>query len=618
MCATHFSVLITVIFCGWTVQPAVAAQTPEKQYTIINAEDFQVTPDTEKDMGAPLSALIQQIKDRGEPSILQLGKGIFYLYGEHAEHSAIVIDNTSDMIIRGMGPETRVIVRNPRIGAFFVSNGNNTWVEALSIDYNPLPYTQGTVLAINRAAGWFDLAVNRHYAPLSESWFSEAPKPFGQWGMIFDAKEATLKTGASDFIFIDQWEKIGDYSWRIFPVKEQVERLNDMRMGCRYVQLARYGRGGAVFFWRCRESGVRNIEVYASQSVAIGSAASDRITVEGVSVLRKPGSKRLISTDAGAVLVQQNLRGPVIENCRFESMADDGVAVYGTPNQVKAVVSPSALRTERKGEIAPGDRLCMFEPVEGRILVTAHAIDVQDAPDNEYRVTLDQVIPNVRIGESGAFIYNISRCGADFVVRGNTFENHRRHGMMIMAQDGLIEGNTIRDLGGLGILLGNAPGAPEGGIPSGIIIRGNHILNVGRSRWYGIERKSAAIQVFTLAAGGKTAVDRGVKDILLEGNDVVNPPGAALYIGSAADITVKGLHASYTKDYMANHKTATVILENAASVRMSGIQVDSLSPLVEYGVLIEDSVAPGSTGVQVDDIHVSAPIDIEAIMDKRK
>ena len=105
-------------------------------------------------------------------------------------------------------------------------------------------------MLVNAEEGWFDLITQQGYPSLAEPWFAEAPKPYGQWGMIFDGKEPCLKAGAADFIFMESWEQLGRRAWRMRPVREQRERLKDMQYGDRFVHMARHGKGGAAFFYR--------------------------------------------------------------------------------------------------------------------------------------------------------------------------------------------------------------------------------------------------------------------------------------------------------------------------------------------------------------------------------
>ncbi len=588
-------------------------------YKTVSAREFQVTPDTGEDMGAPLSALIHQIIKEQTPAIIQLEKGTYYLDGNGCDHSVFMVDHARNLIIRGEGPETRLIVGRPSIGTFFFSSGEDLWVEDLSIDYDPLPYTQGRVLVVNAKGGWFDLAIDPGYALLSEPWFANAPDPDGKWGMIFSPKEPALKPGAADFVYIEKWEQLGKRAWRLFPPAEHTQRLADLRMGDRFVQLARHGKGGAVFFWRCVESGVRNVHIYASQSVAVGAVSTDRITVSRLFVGRKPDTDRLVSTDADAVHIQQNLRGPVIEECLFESMADDGINIYYPSNIVTSIVSETAVRTDRSGIIEPGDRLQLFDAMEGRILLETKAESVVPGPDNEYRVTLDKALPELEVGAvHGLSLHNVSRCGADFIIRRNTFRNHRRHGMVIKAPQGVIEDNVMESLGGYGIVVGNDAETPEGIVPYDLSISGNHIREVGRSRWYGVDNMAAALQITTHAERGRLAKERAIHGITLRNNRFENPPGPALYIGAARNIHIDTLQISYSENSVVPKKTAAIVIENADTIGMKRIQVESQQKEVHAGVLICDSVDEGLEGADIEEIQITGPITMETVRDERQ
>ena len=253
------------------------AETPGSDYKTISAREFGVIPDTGKDMGAPLAALINQVVLEQAPAVIQLEKGVSYLDGKGCEHSVFMIDSARNLIIRGEGPETRLVVGKPSIGTFFFSSGTDVWVEDVSIDYDPLPYTQGRVLVVNRHDGWFDLAIDPGYALLSEPWFANAPEPDGKWGMIFSPTEPSLKRGASDFIYIEKWEQLGKRAWRIYPPDAHSERLADMHMGTVLASGPARKRRRRVL-WRCVESGVRNVAIYASQS-ARWAVSADRITI---------------------------------------------------------------------------------------------------------------------------------------------------------------------------------------------------------------------------------------------------------------------------------------------------------------------------------------------------
>jgi hypothetical protein len=611
--------LLSLLFTTQVVvsEPLLSGEEEPVRYSSIAARSFAVVPDTGVDVGPAFRRMLQTVIAAGLPVEIMLESGKYRIGGGVSHHAAITIEGASHLIIKGAGAATEIILTEPRQGGFFVADSTDVWITDMAVDHDPIPYTQGHIMLVNAEKGWFDFITQEGYPSLAEPWFAEAPKPYGQWGMIFDPKEPRLKSGTADFIFMDSWEQLGARAWRMRPVKEQWGRLEDMQHGDRLVHMARHGKGGAAFFYRSRECGVRNFTVYASQSLAVGMVASDRITVDGMTIERRPGTDRLLTTNSDGVHCQQNLRGPIIENCRFESMADDSVNIYYYPNTITGAISETAIRASRHGVIAKGDVLQLFEPEEGRVLAEVEVAAVEDAPEGEYRITLAMPVQGIKAAPGGHSIYNLSRCGADFVIRNNVFRNHRRHGMMLKAPHGLVEKNTMEGLGGLGIVAGNDPEWPEGVIPYDLTIRNNSIKDVGRSRWYGQDLRGAAIQIVTRASGGRLAAERYFHDVVLENNTVENPPGAAVYIGAARDVAIKQLHVLYRSDAVMPRETAAVLVENAAAVRVEGLHVASEQPGVSAAIMIGETVDAGEAGIILADIDVSGRPGIKTVEDRR-
>lgn len=594
-------------------------QSPENQaeYVTIAADAHNIAPDTGEDVGPALRDLIQKTAEAGVPARIQFAKGTYPIDGTDLSEAAIVLKDCRALVLSGEGDETTFIIRNPRIGGVLVSGGRQVWIENINIDYDPLPYTQGTVLIVNEAGNWFDFHVETGYPLLSEAWFSSAPKPAGCWGMVFDRDNPEPKRGASDFVYIDRWEKIGKRSWRMYSPATHKDRLADLKFGDRFAHLARHGKSGAVFFRECVGGGVRDVNIYASQSVAIGAIHCSELTVQRVSVIRKPDTDRLLSTNADGVHVRENIQGPLVEESKFENIADDGISIYRVPDIATTFLSDIVFRMDKTSAVEPGDRLQIIDVADGSLKGDVIASLVTSTPDGEYRVTTDRLLTGISPGLQGLRVYNLSRGKSDFVVRGNTFENLRRHALAIRASDGLIEGNDITSVGGYAIVAANEDAWPEGMAPSGIVIRNNHVRNVGLSRWYGIERNSAAIQIMALARGEKTAKDRIVNNVLLANNVIEDPPGAGVYIGAARNVSVNTANISYSGERTLNRKTAAIIVENASSVRMKRITVKSDQPGVEAGILIYESVDSGTGGVSVEEIQTSGPITLQTIVDRR-
>lgn len=589
-----------------------------KSLLVITAKQYDIVPNTDEDMAPKFERLFGQVIASDHPTVIQVEPGRYLLGGRDSDLAAVSIKNANNLRLVGAGTETELIVTNPRIGAFLVSESEKVWLENLTIDYQPLPFTQGKVFVVSEAEGWFDVVIHEGYPLLTDGWFYDVPRPFGQWGMIIDPRTRRLKRGAADFIFLDRWQQLSGRSWRVYVDATQKERLKHMRFGDLYVQVARQGRGAGIFFFKSRECGLRKVAIYASPSAAVGALACDRIMVSESTIRYRPTTQRLISTNADGVHVQQNLRGPIIENCQFEGMADDGINIYYFPNTVTAVISESVLRADKKGYIERGDDLCLFDPHEGRELGRVRVAEVREATETEYRIRFDQPVDGIKAGMKGFHLYNRTRCGSDFVIQGNTFKNHRRHGIVIKAHNGILQDNTVSQVGGFGIVVANDPDWPEGAIPSNVIIRNNRISGVGHSRWYGTDSRGAAIQVLAKAVGNRPAAQRLVRQIVLENNSIQDPPGAALFVGSAENVRVVGLEAFYSADEIPPRRAAAVIIENAAKVYLGNIRIVSKHPFIEAGVLLMPSVATGMDGIYVEDIYFTGVATIETVKDLRK
>jgi hypothetical protein len=594
-----------------------AGHAEEETVPVVLAQDHGLHPNTDEDQGPAFRELISRVIAADQPTVIQLEKGQYRISGGGRHFSALLIEKAKDLIIRGEGVESCLVMTDPREGAFFIGQSENVFIENLSIDYDPLPYTQGHILFLSRKEGWFDFVVQKSYPALDEPWFAEAPQPYGQWGMIFDRKKDSLKAGAADFIFMEKWEQVSQGVWRMYPVESQRDRLEDMQMGDRFVHLARHGKGGALFFWRSKNCGAENVTIYASQSLAAGSLESEFTRLKGIQVKRKGGCDRLITTNSDGVHSQQDIRGPQIEGCFFEAMADDGVNIYARPNRITVLISEKVIRIEPGGQLEAGDEIQIFDPEKGYLLYQGLVEEVGRQPDGDLRVGLKDNVEMIRPGAVNWQLYNLSRCGSGFLVKDSIFQNHRRHGMMLKSTQGLVENVRIRDVGGLGIVIGNDPDWPEGVIPSQINVSGLSVEAVGFSRWYGSLDRGAAIQILTKVLNGRAPASRAVSHIHLENTLISAPPGAALVIDGAEEVTIKNMDIHYTEEQAQPRACSAVDLRNAQKIYGEKISIDARSAAVEAGISIDSSVEPGEKGWVLNDYYFQGTSPSQAIRDQR-
>lgn len=578
-------------------------------------------PDTQQDSGPAIRATIQKAIESGKPAEVRLGKGVYHVDGTTDEFAIFSLHQARHLTIRGEGDSTELIITNPRLGAFFLSDCNDVHITGFSVDYDPLPFTQGLIESVSPEAGWFDLAIAEGYDGLDQPWYSSVEKPFGCWGMVYEQTGRVLKKGASDHFMIDHWQKMTPGIWRLFVPDGAKASLSELEPGDPYVQMARTGFG-AVFFHNSADCSASNLKIHASPGLAFGSQISDGIVFRGNRVIHKPNQDRLLTTNADGIHCQQNRRGPVIEDCLLEGMADDGVNLYYYPNTILDVLSPTQLIASEGGQLETGDLIQVYNSRIGVSKGQSRIVSSQFQNDRTWKIELATPLEGILAGQSHTTadtIYNLSRCNRGFIIRNNLFRNHRRHGMMIKAPGGLIENNRVEGVGGYGIVIGNDADWPEGVAPNDVVVKNNQISNVGNtSLWYRHDRKSAAIVVYTSALSQPIAADRLVQQILLQDNRIINPPAAGYYLGSVQDVRITGGEVVLEESFVPSRKTSLIVVENAEGVMIDRVRTDGSHPQVESVLSISDSVDDGAAGIRWNDLQVSPNSPWKVIDDQRK
>jgi parallel beta-helix repeat protein len=183
-------------------------------------------------------------------------------------------------------------------------------------------------------------------------------------------------------------------------------------------------------------------------------------------------------------------------------------------------------------------------------------------------------------------VFNLSTCGAGYIIRNNYFGNFRGRGLILRGINGLIESNIFERTSGPGIVIANEPHWPEGPMPRDVIIRGNQLKGVGvdaNAQGYG------AIMVMGLGLNG-AAPCPAVKNIRIENNVITDPPAQGIYIQSCTGVTLTG---------------------NRISADGSRVFPSST------GVKIGASVAAGEEGIKISELETDLPSAAMSVMDQR-
>jgi hypothetical protein len=409
-------------------------------------------------------------------------------------------------------------------------------VKGFTVDFDPLPYTQGTITEVNAKDGWIDVRIHKGYRhPVDEYEFAKVKPPGKDWGVVFDPVGQHRKWDVPMHFYMKEFtgSPAGADFTRVFFVDEAKKSLTDVRAGDRYVMTFKYGNsGGNNELSGCGGCRFEDFTIHMAKygmTFRVEKSTAENV-FRRVKLTFKPGTDRLIVTPKDGFHFKENRVGPLIEECFFEGLLDDSINISTCPYWIKKVIAPGvyAVHGSQNGAPSVGDRLTALTPSSGEMLDGLVVKSVKPHPKKPawHEITLDREIENPGVNTTGndypagreklkfTGLYNIDASGANYVIRNCTFREQRRHAIIVRAPGGLIEGNTIDGVGGSGVYMSNEFGSfYEGPVPQDSIIRDN------------IFRNTRGVPIIV---GSKRASDPAAyaKNIRITGNRIesVSPP----------------------------------------------------------------------------------------------
>jgi hypothetical protein len=252
--------------------------------------------------------------------------------------------------------------------------------------------------------------------------------------------------------------------------------------------------------------------------------------------------RALLSQSADAFHSQQANPGPFVEYCLFEGMPDDGIAMHGYYEWVGGQDGRDLLVGVRQGDRARMDGTQFTEGSKIRIQNNAtgfidEAVVINVKPETDYTSTIEPSVARLRVPlrfyritidrditvPLDSLVTNPEFCSSGYKIIGCTIQNNRARGMLLTADDGLIQGNVIDGSTMAGIVIQGESGWVQAGYSRNIRIVGNTISNTGRAHTGPHYEMAAAIYI-----GGEGSV--GNANIEIRDNKLINHNNANIAI----------------------------------------------------------------------------------------
>jgi hypothetical protein len=439
--------------------------------------------------------------------------------------------------------------------AVSISGCKNSKLSGLTIDYDPLPFTQGRITALGPENEWIEFELLKGYP---ENQLERRIE-------IFDAKTGELKTGTRfDW---EPFEKIGDRKYRVrqgpgykFNPAAVSEEVGDF-----LVTNNNFAPGGqiphTIVSSGNTEMVLEDVTVFGSNCFSFLEYFCDKTTYLRCRLDRrspaddpvKRGWMRLRSGNADAFHSKHALRGPQIIGCTAKWMGDDAVNICGEYYMIMGSKGDTVQILSGKNiNLAVGDPVELVSYTGERIpdaKVTAIAADgvvneeeiaflqaqrmnkgtqngLSQPTTKAHAITLDREVAL----PMGSVIASMNHMGNGFLVKDCDFGMNRSRGILIKASQGGVINNRLHGSWGSALLVTPEWWWLESGSSDDLVISGNRISDC----------RDVSIRIHAQGGNGKSAPAGAHNRIHVRDNTIATGRLPAVHVSSVKEGSITG------------------------------------------------------------------------------
>ena len=433
-----------------------------------------------------------------------------------------------------------------------IENCVDVTLKGLTIDYDPLPFTQARIVEVDDEKNWTVRIIDGYPTEGIVG---------GVWPIQVYGKDSLELVNPMRYVDGVKVARVDGNTYRITGGKDRRGEAGDIAVWT----CSNYGnqkserkvvKDRTVYSEGCVNLRFEDFTVYSTHSMAFMGYGNSRTVYLNCRLARRPpeidhiarGLKRLRSGNHDAFHSRFATVGPQIIGCYAHYHCDDCVNITGQYSIVtKAEGNELRILALKEGKWLPtaGETIQIMTydghcPPDAKVLAVTPAGEWTDEEvaylktlplwpgtyrrfDTAFTLTIDR---DAGLQRGDAVIGN-SRCGNGGLVKDCDFGHVRARGVITKGSHSVIENNAITNCFGPGILIRNHYGWMEGGCNCDLKITGNRLIG---NRGGGIEISGVP--------GTKTALPANAhRNIIISGNTIAGP-GKAISITGCTNLEI--------------------------------------------------------------------------------
>jgi uncharacterized protein (TIGR03437 family) len=339
-----------------------------------------MTPNTPSLDSSPLlQAGVAYASAHSIPSVVA-ERGSYYFLSLNSPSEHVYLNATTNVTVDLRHSDLYFAQGN--IKAIDAANTVNLTLENFTVDYLQLPFTQLTVTSVDTSAKTISFTQLGSYSLPSTFNALTVPSGYindGYFAYVFRNGQELSTTGRMKVTapFNDtSLQLAGTEPWA------QAAALGTILPGDTLVLEWRAGVG-AVFASGSTGLTVKNVSVYASGFIGVFTNLGSATTIDHVQVIPRPGTDRLISSNADGIHLAKAGANNAITNNTVKRTCDDAIAMDGQWYAIVAADSSTAsvqVTRNNNGSLAIGAAVDFIDIVDATIAGTATIVDENPEP----------------------------------------------------------------------------------------------------------------------------------------------------------------------------------------------------------------------------------------------